>query len=751
MRDKTSGILSLCFMVLIIILFPLLVYDYEVTDTIQPGKVVISGRVMESSPSGIVGLPGVNIFFSSAGGETLSETTDLEGRYRREMDYGWTGTVTPKKIGFTFAPPFQGYADVVTDLPGQDFTATQIGEVISISGRVTTAEGLGIAGVLLEFSHQQDSSIYSVTVVGPEGTYNLPVESGWSGTVTPLKDGYTFAPPGVTYENISAHLPDQDYTGSQVPLVISGRAAAKDGTGISGVILTFSDGASALTTITDLNGNYQQGVPHGWTGTITPAKSGYEFEPPVRTVENVNSHRPLRDFTAEGVSPVISGIVTNLEGVGIPGVTLGFSNNGGTAKTGADGRYNHAVASRWSGSVSLSKTGYTFSPAGASYKRVRSDISGQDYAGSTGYPVISGRAATPGGKGVPGVKVDFPGSGEIAYTYTNADGHYFHAVPPGWSGSAAASNPRYTFSPSALPYENVTAHLANRDYIAFPVLPLISGRIATASGKRIGDVFLAFSNSGGSTITNADGIYIHPVSHGWWGTVTPSKTSYTFSPEFLEYPGITGSRYQQNYLAIEHLPVISGKVTASTPSGIKGLAGVTLTFEDDASGDVIAATQTDDSGNFKQTVPIGWSGTLGLGKPGYVFLPSSQTYLNVMMNLPGQNFLALPGSVTLTLQASRKIAGGLVIKRHYGEIRLTPEITGNIPISTYIISRKEQAGANGTGSYQDIKIIKDTDLQSGGTTIYLDMGIQPGITYTYKVRAEHKSGITIKESIEIEI
>jgi hypothetical protein len=756
MKEKLNAVLFSSLILLIIILFPLPVYDYDDTDTdtdtntSQPGKVVISGRVMESSPSGIVGLPGVTMSFSSAGGETVAETTDLDGRYTHEVDPGWSGTLEPKKLGFTFAPTRQNYDNVIENMPGQDFTATQTGEVISISGLVTTAEGLGIAGVLLEFSHEQDSSISSITVTGPEGSYNLPVESGWTGTLKPSKDGYQFNPLSIDYDNISTDLPDQDYTASPVPLVISGQVAAEDGTGISGVILNFSDGAAALTTTTDFNGNYQQGVPHGWTGTITPAKSGYEFEPPVRTFENVNSHRPLQDYTAGGVSPVISGIIANLEGVGIPGVTLDFSNNGGTAGTDAEGRYNHAVESRWSGTVSLSKTGYTFSPAGGSYHRVRSDIPGQDYAGGTGYPVISGRAVTQQGTGVPGVKVDFPGSGEIAYTYTNGSGYYFHAVPPGWSGSAAASNPGYGFSPSSLSYENVTAPLANRDYIASPVLPFISGRIAAASGRGIGDVFLVFSNNGGSAATNAHGIYIHTIPRGWWGTVTPSKTSYTFSPGSLEYANVIGSRSQQDFLALEHLPRISGKVTESTPGGSRGLAGVTLTFSDAAGGGITAA-ETDTGGFYQHAVSIGWSGKLTLEKSGYVFLPSSQTYLNVMMDLRGQNFFALPGSVALNFQASRKIAGGLVIKRQYGEIRLTPEITGNIPIAVYIISRKEQVGANGTGPYLDIKIIKDTDLQSGSTYIYLDMDIHPGIIYMYKVRAEHKSGITIKESIEIEI
>jgi len=49
------------------------------------------------------------------------------------------------------------------------------------------------------------------------GYYRVPVRYGWSGTVTPTKAGYVFAPSSRTYDNVRDHLISQDYTGEVDP------------------------------------------------------------------------------------------------------------------------------------------------------------------------------------------------------------------------------------------------------------------------------------------------------------------------------------------------------------------------------------------------------------------------------------------------------------------------------------------------------------------------------------------------------
>lgn len=46
-----------------------------------------------------------------------------------------------------------------------------------------------------------------------DGYYTCTFPSGWSGTLTPSQEGYTFSPPSRSFENVTTYTPDQDFTG----------------------------------------------------------------------------------------------------------------------------------------------------------------------------------------------------------------------------------------------------------------------------------------------------------------------------------------------------------------------------------------------------------------------------------------------------------------------------------------------------------------------------------------------------------
>jgi hypothetical protein len=75
----------------------------------------------------------------------------------------------------------------------------------------------------------------------------------------------------------------------------------------------------------------------------------------------------------------ISGKIT-CNGSGLAGVTLTFSNNGGTTSTGTGGNYSHAVPYGWSGTTAPGKPGYTFVPTSKTYNFVTTDQADQNYA-----------------------------------------------------------------------------------------------------------------------------------------------------------------------------------------------------------------------------------------------------------------------------------------------------------------------------------------------------------------------------------
>jgi hypothetical protein len=711
--------------------------DYTAT----PIPPVISGRVVRSTTSGMEGFPGVRLTFSNRSGGTQTVTTDADGYYQHDVPYQWSGDVTPSKTGYDFFPSHLSYTGVTTDRPHQDYTAAPtIIPTVSISGTVTNESGAGIPGVVLTFSNGGE---YAVS--DSNGQYDHTVDSGWSGSVTPTKSGYSFDPPHRSYENVASDLTNEDYTGAEVPVVISGKVTDSQGTGISGVMLTFShSGGGVETTTTDFNGFYQREVPHGWSGDVTPSKQGYEFQPPARTYESVTSDRPDQDYTADATYPVISGTVADPEGTGVPGVTLTFSGENGfssTADTDADGNYSHPVEPGWSGTASPFKTGYIFSPSRLSYNNVTSHRPGEDYTAEANSPVISGTVTAPAGWGIPGVRLEFSGAAGTGYTYTNTTGTYTNAVPVGWTGTVTPLKKGYEFSPPDRSYENINAHQPGQDYVTTSMLLFISGKVTTPEGEGIAFVTLTFSNQGGSTTTDRNGGYVHPVDYLWSGIVTPSKSGYTFSPPQKAYPTVTGSHYDQDYTAHEILPVISGRVTHPTSAGILGLPGVNLVFSNGG-----GTTETDAGGYYKKEVLKGWTGTATPGKQGFVFWPTFYYYPDVRTDKPGQYYTAVSSGYTLTLTAERKEAGSLTIKRQYGQITLTAERTGHTPAARYIVYRKENSG-----KYYQNKEITAVQLPDGDTYTYTDGYLEPGKTYTYKAEARNSAGQVIGVSEEKEI
>ena len=80
-------------------------------------------------------------------------------------------------------------------------------------------------------------------------------------------------------------------------------------------------------------------------------------------------------------TPLISGRVRTAGGAGIGGVSLTFSNGGGSTITDSSGFYGKRVPEGWSGTATPSKSDYVFTPSQRSYLDVISDLPDQGYIG----------------------------------------------------------------------------------------------------------------------------------------------------------------------------------------------------------------------------------------------------------------------------------------------------------------------------------------------------------------------------------
>jgi hypothetical protein len=93
---------------------------------------------------------------------------------------------------------------------GADIGAYEFNPTYSISGTVTCSE-TGLANVTLTFSNSAGT-----TTTNNNGYYSHNVSFGWSGTVTPSKEGYTFTPANKSYTSVKADKTHQDYTASAI-------------------------------------------------------------------------------------------------------------------------------------------------------------------------------------------------------------------------------------------------------------------------------------------------------------------------------------------------------------------------------------------------------------------------------------------------------------------------------------------------------------------------------------------------------
>ena len=100
-------------------------------------------------------------------------------------------------------------------------------------------------------------------------------------------------PPGLVQPGTAPPMPTPvEPTPSALPVetfTISGT------TGLSGVLMK---GLPGNHVVTDASGYYSATVEHGWSGTVTPTKKGYAFEPP-----NLQYSRVIHDQTNQNYNP----------------------------------------------------------------------------------------------------------------------------------------------------------------------------------------------------------------------------------------------------------------------------------------------------------------------------------------------------------------------------------------------------------------------------------------------------------------
>jgi len=85
------------------------------------------------------------------------------------------------------------------------------------------------------------------------------------------------------------------FWGGPTNYTISGYVKTPDGNSVSGVTLSLSGKGTAAT---NSSGYYSKSIAEGWSGTVTPSKTGYDFNPKSKAYSNLSANLSNQNFTA---------------------------------------------------------------------------------------------------------------------------------------------------------------------------------------------------------------------------------------------------------------------------------------------------------------------------------------------------------------------------------------------------------------------------------------------------------------------
>ncbi|MCG8699047.1 MAG: hypothetical protein MI922_13415, partial [Bacteroidales bacterium] len=467
---------------------------YEISGEVRVPAGPVSGVVMK-------GLPG-------------NPKTNSNGRYSVKVDYNWTGTSTPTKDGYVFDPPIKVYDILEVSQTAEDF----FGSVIqyTISGNV------GLPDV-------QINGLPGNIVSDGTGYFMATVDHGASGKIVPMREGFEFTPPSLSFQKVTTDIESQDFEPKEIRIKIAGSVGLPQ----EGVLMQGLMDENGDTVLTDARGRYEATVPFGWYGEIMPISEGYTFSPASKMYENVTRNKTTETYKADKIKHVIKGRIMSDGSVDISGIVIGGLS--GNIKTNPVGEFQAQVPYGWKGKIIPRKDGVSFDPPELEYYSVQQNLTDQDFMASVKTYSVTGRIRSAKGP-VDGIHV-MTGIGSDVEAYSDMEGFFELNVPHGWSGQVAFVDKGYEFNP---PYISVST--VNRDQSveisATAKTFKIEGEIIIG-GDPVPGVTVTATNGGTMDMTDSLGQFTVEVPYNWSGELVPSKEGWQFDPPSKFYDAVT--------------------------------------------------------------------------------------------------------------------------------------------------------------------------------------------------------------------
>jgi hypothetical protein len=205
--------------------------------TIGISNTVIPLQIVSNTPSGVVtnGVNSAVVYFNVAPNPSTMNSSAFtlmtpngavsNGAMTVTMLTSWSYLLSfplQTAVGNYALVANQNIMDLYAHPLSQPYTGTFTISLPVIQGTVTDTNGNPVAGVTI-----QNSAGFSPTITDPNGNYALGFLPGSTFTVTPSSGALLFAPPSISYTNITATLAGQNYVAatSFTPAV---RALASD-------------------------------------------------------------------------------------------------------------------------------------------------------------------------------------------------------------------------------------------------------------------------------------------------------------------------------------------------------------------------------------------------------------------------------------------------------------------------------------------------------------------------------------------
>ena len=551
---------------------------------------------------------------------------------------------------------------------------------VDISGNITCS-GNPLAGVSVAFENA------SAVVTDADGNYTITVDSPYSGTATPSLNNYSFAPANIVYTDVNDNLTDQNYVATHEFVNVSGSVTDAFGLAVSNVTVTV-EGYPSVTT--NVSGYYSISVAYGYSGTITPSKTDYTFNPASFSLNNLSADVSNMNFVATPVTHenvVIAGYILDGDNNPLKGISVSSTNNAAVT-TDANGFYSISVAYNYSGVVTPSDGNYEFTPVSRNYSNIIANVVNQNFIASelgAKYTLTGVAFIDDGTKNLVPAAGAVVFCGNMAYT-VGSNGEYHFNVREGWSGIIRVYLSNYSFTPVAISpvYGDATANIYGHEstspwtYVNTPIMHIIYGGFPVASipftatiagitilpgdwigvfdgntclgaaqwNGGVGDFYItAYGNVDGSTSGNTLTYKISSSLSGSYVDYTVPAVNVTYEAiggvvPSVPFPNSDDGLFMANGTSIllamnaeADVANISGKVTFNTASG-NPISNVTLLIGN------FSVVKTDVDGNYATVVLSDWSGVVTPYLRGYYFTPASRTYNNITTDQTNQDYVA---------------------------------------------------------------------------------------------------------------